>query len=181
MGNAVGLLELSQIASGYWLAHELSKHVAVDMIWAETICPGHFLMIFTGASASVEVAMEMSKNVDASGVISHGMLANIHPDVMGVLQNPRGMGRSKALGMIETLGIAPAILAADGMVKGAAVDLVDIRLAGGMAGKALVMCEGRVDAVKAALDYAVELLEPVDVVSAVTLASPHPELMSYWQ
>lgn len=181
MGNAVGLLEMAQIAFGYWIAHELSKHAAIDMLWAETICPGHFLVIFTGSSASVEAAMEMFSNFDESEVISYGMLANIHRDVMGTLQNPRGMGQGQALGIIETLGIAPAISAADGMVKGAAVNLVDIRFAGGMAGKALVMCEGRVDAVQAALDHAAKLLEPADVVSAVILASPHPELMGHWQ
>ena len=49
--------------------------------------------------------------------------------------------------------VAPAVLAADGAVKSVAVELVELRLTGGMAGKALIILAGSVDAVKSALDY----------------------------
>ena len=87
--------------------------------------------------------------------------------------------RDTAIGIVETIEwLRPA---ADGAVKSVAVELVELRLTGGMAGKALIILAGSVDAVKSALDYVQGSLNPSDIVSAVLLASPHPRLLAHWQ
>mgnify|MGYP000846033377 FL=1 len=181
MGKAVGILEIAGIAPGYLLANEINKHTAVDVLQAGTICPGNFLMIISGDTASVATAMELVQTSGAEGVISHGMLANIDQGVVQALVSPRSIPLDQAMGIVETLAITPAILAADGAVKAASVELIDVRIAGGMAGKALVVFAGAVDAVQAALAHVAQLLDPEDLASAVLLASPHPELLAHWQ
>ncbi len=181
MGKAVGLLELGQIAPGYLIANEVSKHTSVRILQAGTICPGGFLMVILGDTADVQVAMEMVEKLNMQGVLSHGMLANIDHRVLEAMVEFKEIPRDTAIGIVETIGVAPAVLAADGAVKSGAVELVELRLTGGMAGKALIILAGSVDAVKSALDYVQGSLNPSDIVSAVLLASPHPRLLAHWQ
>ncbi|NMB46772.1 MAG: BMC domain-containing protein [Firmicutes bacterium] len=181
MGNAVGLLELAGIASGYQVADEVGKHATVDFWLADTICPGRFLMIVSGDTASVTVAMEMAEVLGKDEVLSQGILANIDASVFQVLTSPKGLPEGRAVGIVETLAITPAILAADGAVKTAQVELVELRIAGGMGGKALVCFAGAVDAVQAALAHIEHLIEPAALANTVLLASPHPDLLAHWQ
>lgn len=181
MNKAVGLLELASLADGYLVANEIKKNTMTRLWLADPICPGRFLLIISGDVASVRAAMEMAQAVVQDEILSEGMLASIDPGVLEALVSPKGLPAGKALGIVETLAIAPAILAADGAVKTAPVELVELRIAGGMGGKALVCFAGEVDAVEAALTQAWHLVQPGALASSVLLASPHPELLAQWQ
>ena len=109
------------------------------------------------------------------------MLANIDERVLKAFQSPPGMQPGRALGIVETFGAAPAILAADGAVKAAAVELVEVRIGGGMGGKALVCFTGAVDAVEAAAAHIRQLVEPELLAYAAVLPAPHPEIIAHWQ
>ncbi|NLJ24421.1 MAG: BMC domain-containing protein [Firmicutes bacterium] len=181
MDKAVGILELASVADGYLVANEIKKNTVTRLWLADPICPGRFLLIISGDVASIRAAMEMAQALVQDEILSEGMLASIHPGVLEALVSPKGLPVGKALGIVETLAIAPAILAADGAVKTAQVELIELRIAGGMGGKALVLFAGEVDAVKAALTKAQHLVEPTALASSVLVASPHLELLSQWQ
>ncbi len=53
---------------------------------------------------------------------------------------------------METASVAATIQAADAGIKGAAVSIVEIRLADALGGKALVMFNGKVEDVEAAIE-----------------------------
>jgi microcompartment protein CcmL/EutN len=181
MPKAVGLLELAGIAQGYLVANEVGKQTSIDFWLADTICPGHFLMIIFGDTASIVVAMEMAEKLAKDEILSQGVLANIDAQVFRALRSPKKIALNQALGIVETLTIAPAILAADGAVKTAQVELIELRIAGGMGGKALVCFTGEVGAVQAALAHIQNLVGPDVLASSVLLPSPHPELLAFWQ
>ena len=181
MAEAVGILELQGIGPGYLAAHWIDKHTAIAMIFTGTICPGHFLIMFAGTVADVAWAQEQAAGLTESAVISQGLLTNIHPEVLPAVQNLQKKQPQGALGVFEVLGAASAVVAADSMVKGAAVELFDIRFAGGMGGKAVILCQGKVEAVEAALEQAARVVDVKSLVGTAVLASPHPELLSHWQ
>ena len=181
MAEAVGLLEIAGIASGHLAANEISKHTAVELWLANPICPGYFIVVVAGDTASVEAAMDLAAALGEGEVISRGMLANIDERVLKAFQSPPGMQPGRALGIVETFGAAPAILAADGAVKAAAVELVEVRIGGGMGGKALVCFTGAVDAVEAAAAHIRQLVEPELLAYAAVLPAPHPEIIAHWQ
>lgn len=82
---------------------------------------------------------------------------------------------SRALGMIETYGLTPAIEAADAMVKAASVELEGYKSTG--AGHITVMVRGDVGAVKAAVDAGTDVAQQFGTVIAVhVIPSPHEEL-----
>jgi len=181
MAKAVGLLELAGIAPGYVVANEVGKQTSVDFWVADTLCPGRFLLVIFGDTASVQMAMEMAVNLAKDEILSEGILANIDAEVFRALQSPGKVAAHQALGIVETLAIAPAILAADGALKTAQVELVELRITGGMGGKALVCFAGEVNAVQVALAHIRNLVDPVALASSVLLASPHPELVAFWE
>jgi microcompartment protein CcmL/EutN len=83
----------------------------------------------------------------------------------------------KALGFIETMGLLPAIEAADAMLKAAEVRLVDKSLASG--GLVTVTVTGEVAAVKAAVDAAaaaVGRIQGARLVARHVIARPDDEL-----
>jgi ethanolamine utilization protein EutM len=81
----------------------------------------------------------------------------------------------KALGLIETMGLNAATVAADAMVKAANVRMVTKQQPGG--GLICVIVEGDVGAVKAAVDAGRAAAEAVGRVhSAHVIARPHEEI-----
>ncbi len=181
MAKAVGLLEIAGIAPGYLAANEVSKHTAVDLWLANPICPGYFIVVVAGDAASVKAAMDIAAAWGEGEVISQGMLADGDDKVLKVLQNPPGMKPGPARGIVETFGAAAAVLAADGAVKTAAVELVELRIGGGMGGKALVCFAGDVDAVESAAAHVRQLVEPAQLAHVAVLPAPHPEIVAHWQ
>lgn len=82
---------------------------------------------------------------------------------------------TRALGMIETKGLVPAIEAADAMVKAANVTLIGKVKVG--SGLITVMVRGDVGAVKAATDAGAAAAGRVgELVSVHVIPRPHPEI-----
>lgn len=83
---------------------------------------------------------------------------------------------TRALGLIETVGLAPALEAADAMVKTAKVELVGYELTRG-GGMVIVKIRGDVGAVKAAVTSGSAAASRVGkVVSVHVIPRPHQEL-----
>ena len=85
------------------------------------------------------------------------------------------MGKSEALGMIETKGLVGSIEAADAMVKAANVYLIGKEHVGG--GLVTVMVRGDVGAVKAATDAGAAAAQRVgELISVHVIPRPHAEV-----
>ena len=81
----------------------------------------------------------------------------------------------EALGMIETRGLVPSVVAADTMVKAANVSLLGYQTVG--SGLVAVLIQGDVGAVKAAVDTGAESAAKVgEVVSVEVIPRPHTEV-----
>lgn len=82
-----------------------------------------------------------------------------------------------ALGLVETLGLAAGVEAADSMVKAANVRIVARQQVGG--GLVAILIEGDVGAVKAAVDAGAAAASLVGkVVSAHVIPRPHDDVAS---
>ena len=82
---------------------------------------------------------------------------------------------NKSIGIIETKGFTPLILAADTAVKAASVDIVEWRQVG--SGFVSIVIEGEVAAVRSAVDAAVDAASRVgEITSSTVIARPADEL-----
>jgi len=84
-----------------------------------------------------------------------------------------------AIGMIETKGYVPALVAADAMVKAANVEIVERKEVGG--GLVSVVISGDVGAVKAATEAGAESASKVGEITAIyVIPRPHGDLTKHF-
>ncbi len=137
--------------------------------------PGKFLLLFAGGVA--EVAESLAAGVDAAGerLLDQLYLPQAHEELSRALQGERPPPAG-SLGIVETLGAAAALLAADAACKAANVALGTLRLARGIGGKGFFTLGGDQHDVEAALEAAAGAVSPGAVVDVQLVASPHPDL-----
>src|SRR5215471_8886071 len=85
----------------------------------------------------------------------------------------------EAVGVVESFSVASLIEGADAAVKAANVELIEIRLAMALGGKAFVTLTGNVSAVEAAVGAAAAVVgQKGMLVNKVVIPSPRPELLN---
>ncbi len=154
---AIALLEFDSISAGIVAGDAMVKTAPIGAIYAGTVHPGKYLVLVTGDTASVEIAVETGTAVAGGGVTDSVFLPDIHPDVTGAMieDAPAASLSAEALGIVETTTVAAVLDAADAGAKAAAVAVASVRLADGLGGKGYVLFSGTVAEVESAVDAAV--------------------------
>ncbi len=174
---ALALLEFSSIAAGIQAADAMVKRAVLAVIHAGTVQPGRFLVLVGGSVAEVEESLKAGRETAPDALLDYLFLPGVHPDVVRALGGGRELKTGQgALGIFETHTVAAAIRTADAGVKGAQVNLMEIRLADGLNGKGIVLFTGLVSDVEAALDLADKALLPGQKVRAVVIPQLHDDI-----
>ncbi len=177
MQPAIALLELDSIAIGIRAGDAMVKRAPVEVTYAGTVHPGKYLVLVGGDVASVEEAYAAGLAAGAGALVDRIFLPAVHPEVMRILRGMRGRLNGHAIGVVETRTAAATIGAADRGRKGAEVELVEIRLADRLGGKAYCVFSGEVADVEAAVELAVAgLADPGVLVAQVVIPECHAEM-----
>lgn len=135
------------------------KRAPIDIIRAGTVQPGKYLVLIGGQVADVDESLAAGRDVGGQAVVHEVFLPQVHPQVVSAIGGGRVPQRADSLGIVETTTVAAAIRSADAGVKGAEVQLVEVRLADGLGGKGIVLFAGLVADVEAAVQIGVEALD----------------------
>lgn len=154
MKKAIGMVEYKTVSSGMRAADRMVKTAEVELVQADTVCPGKFLVLISGDLSAVKAAVEAAAAADGEQLIDRFVLGNPHDSIFGALYGANEVGEPDALGVLETFSAAAAIVAADTAAKTAMVELIELRLARGMCGKSYLLLTGEIAAVQAAIDRA---------------------------
>lgn len=154
MKRAIGMVEYKTVSSGMRAADRLVKTAEVDILQADTVCPGKYMVLISGDLSAVKAAVEAAATADPEQLIDSFVLGNPHDSIFSALYGATEIGSPNALGVLETFSAAAAIVAADTAAKTALVDLIELRLARGMCGKSYLLLTGEIAAVQAAIDRA---------------------------
>ena len=146
--QAMGMIEFNSIAAGVEAADAMVKAAVVEPLLLKTICPGKFVAGVHGDVASVEAAVDAGLAMGRDAVVDHFVIPNIHLGVITAMSATVAVPQGPALGVIETFTAASSVLAADHAIKAADVNLIEVRLAMGLGGKAFVTLSGDVAAVE---------------------------------
>jgi microcompartment protein CcmL/EutN len=155
VGPALALIELASIAVGIETGDAMVKRAPVEVVRAGTVHPGRYLILVTGEVGDVDEAFRAGLEVGRPALVDSVLLPNVHARVVGALRGDRRAGTGEALGIVETATVAATIEAADAGIKGAAVELLELRLADGLGGKGYLLFDGAVSDVEAAVAIAV--------------------------
>jgi len=148
---AIALLEFSSIAVGTRAADAIAKKAPVDIVRAGSLQPGKFAILFAGEVAAVDESFVEGLRVGEAALVDSVLLPNVHRRVHDAVLGRRGDWQFDAVGVIETATLAAVIQAADAAVKGADVQIVEIRLGDGLGGKGLAHVSGLLADVEAAI------------------------------
>lgn len=175
MGNrAIGMIEFQTTPTGILAADRMVKTAQVELLEAQTVCPGKYIALIAGDLSAVQAAVSASAGQFAEHYIDSFVLGNPHESIFPALYGASEIGQVNALGILETFDVSSIIVAADIAAKTAVVNLIEVRIAKGMCGKSFLVLTGEVAACEAAIEKAKEALKESGMFldSAVI---PHPD------
>ena len=177
----MGALEFSSIAIGILALDEMIKVAPVKIIEARTMCPGKYLIVFSGDVASVEYSFSKGFETGRELIVDSLFLPMIHPDAMMAIGKIVVTDKWDAIGIIETFSVVSSIEAADTAAKVGGVKIIEVRLAIGFGGKSYVKLLGSLDAVQAAMEAGTAKAKSKNLLCMATLIpQPHTETKPYF-
>ena len=177
--NSIGLIEMTSIASGMEAADIMLKTSNVELIISRSICSGKYMVLIGGDVAAVQSSVDAAASSIDFAVIDTCVIPNIHPDIFPALSGHNKIDKLESLGILESFSVASLIEGADAAVKAATVQLIEIRLAMALGGKAFCTITGEVAAVRSAVDAGAKLIGDKGLlVNKVVIAKPRKELLS---
>jgi microcompartment protein CcmL/EutN len=177
--DSIGLIELTSIAAGYQAADAMLKAANVDMLLSRSICSGKYMVMVRGDVAAVEASVAAGMTGCRFAVIDSFVIPNLHEAVFPAIAGSSKVEALNALGIVESFSVAALIEGADAAVKAANVQLIEIRLAMALGGKAFVTMTGDVAAVQASVDAAAQVVgQKGMLVNKVVIPHPRAELLN---
>jgi microcompartment protein CcmL/EutN len=176
--NSFGLIELTSIAAGFEVCDAMLKASAVQLLLSRSICSGKYIVLVCGDVAAVTASVEAGARTGRHSLIDSFVIPNVDEAVAPAISGIHKVEVLEALGIIESFSVASLIEAADAAVKTAAVQLIEIRLAMALGGKAFVTLTGSVAAVSSAVEAGAAIVAAKGLLTnKVVIAQPRPELL----
>ena len=155
-GPALAMLDIGDVPLGIMALDALVKEADVQVYSAGTVQAGRYLILFGGDVGPVEESYGRAlKRAGASlndVVLLPYAEPRIAPAILEGRQRPQGAGDT--LGVLQT-GTSPTMLrVVDAALKGAEVDLMQLRIADGLGGRAIATLWGESYDVDAAIELA---------------------------
>ncbi len=178
---ALASIELTSIARGFRTCDEMAKKAPIHVLESACICPGKYLIVVGGEVEMVNEAFAHGLEVAGEAMVDQLLLPNAHPQLIPAFTAATEIAEVKAAGVVETFASASAIRAADAACKRAEVQLIELRLARGIGGKAFFTLTGDLADVQAAVAAAREVLEQTSgfLLRTEVIARPHPQMVRW--
>ena len=177
-GPALGLFELESLARGVVVADALVKQATVQIVIAEAVSPGKYLLVFVGAEGEVLESFKAGLEAGGSLVLDSLHLTHIAETLVAALLTGQlaKVGPHDAVGIVELHTVAATLKAADVALKQANVQLTQLHLAKGIGGKGWFTLAGVQHDVEAALEGAAAAVQPSLLVATELIQRPHADL-----
>jgi len=173
------LIELTSIAAGFQVADAMLKAANVELLLSRSICSGKYMVMVRGEVGAVEASVAAGTSASRFSVIDSFVIPNLHESVFPAISGASKVEVLEALGVVESFSVASLIEGADAAVKAANVELIEIRLAMALGGKAFVTLTGNVAAVQSAVDAGAQIVgQKGMLVNKVVIPRPRPELLN---
>jgi microcompartment protein CcmL/EutN len=172
---AIGLIELSSIATGMLTLDAMVKQSPVAILRAHAVSPGKYLILVGGEVAEVDEAMQAGLERAEPFLIDRLFLPYAHECLLPLLKGKLSHDPLDAMAIVETLTVASCLLAVDAAAKAAPVRPMEMHLANQLGGKGYFTFTGDQADVEAALEAAVTAAGQHGFSSAI-IPLPHPDI-----
>ena len=178
MALAIGRVEFSSIARGIYAADQMVKISEVEIVTAQTICPGKYIALVEGDVAAVQDSVHIGEKFAGEYFVESLVIPNVHHGIFPAITGATMPEHVTALGIFETVSVATMITAADQILKAAELEAIEIRLGTGLGGKSFFTFTGDVAAVETGVDAGRGVAETKGLmVDAEVIPSPSDRLV----
>lgn len=175
--ESIGIIELSSVAQGFLVADAMLKEADVELLLSRSICSGKYMVLIGGEVGNVRRAIDRGITVADYCLIDKFVIPNIHPSVLPAIRGLTTPKIKEALGIIESFSVSSLIEATDAIAKTAEVELIDIRLAMALGGKAFSTFTGSLNAVESAMNAGVDVVAGKGLLTnKVVIPNPREEV-----
>ncbi len=180
MQPCIGFLEYISVGKGIEAADIILKNTAIDMMVSSPNCPGRYHILFSGDVDAVKTAVEMAKETKDETMLESVVIPNIDTGVIRAIFSPTEAVIRDGIAVFETITMTETVMGADTMLDTADVEIIDLRLGKGLAGKSYVIVTGSLQDLQYAIDAAVDGMQEKELlISAVIIPSINPELIKF--
>lgn len=152
-------------------ADKMVKRAPVELLHAGTVQPGKYLVLVGGGTAEVEESYGAGLQAASGDVVDEVFLPDVHPQVVQSLDGNRTFNGIDSFVVLETSSVAAILRATDAAVKGARVELAEMRVGNGLHGRGLAILTGELTDVEAAAEIAQRVLAGRDVTLCHSIVS----------
>ncbi len=178
MAIAIGMVEFSSIARGIYAADQMVKISEVEIVTAQTICPGKYIALVEGDVAAVQDSVHIGEKFAGEYFVDSLVIPNVHHGIFPAITGATMPEHVTALGIFETFSVATMITAADQILKAAELEPIEIRLGTGLGGKSFFTFTGDVAAVETGVEAGCAVAEAKGLmVDAEVIPSPSDRLV----
>lgn len=178
MAKAIGMIEFNSIARGIYAADRMVKTSDVEIVTANSVCPGKYIAIVHGDVSAVESSVQSGVNVSGEYYVDSMIVPNVHPEVFPAIVSTSMPENIQALGILESFSLATMVIAADAVLKAAELEPIEIRLGTGLGGKSYFTFTGDVAAVEAGSEAGKSVIaENGMLINAEVIPSPSKKLV----
>jgi len=150
------MLDIGDIPQGLLALDALVKEAGVDVLSAGTIQDGRYLVLFGGEVEPVTYAYDKAVQTAGTGLRDAVLLPwaeeRIAPAILD--DTIRWPAPGDTLGVLQSQAAPRMLAGVDAALKGALVDLVQLRIGDGLGGRAIATLWGETHDVEAALELA---------------------------
>lgn len=178
MAKAIGMIEVNSIARGFCVADEMVKTSDVEIVTANSVCPGKYIAIVHGDVSSVETSVKRGIEIAQEFLVDSIVIPNVHSTVFPAIIGTNMPEHIFALGILESYSLATMVIATDAVLKSADLSAIEIRLGTGLGGKSYFTFTGDVAAVKTGVEVGKEVIGGNGMLlNAEVIPSPSKELI----
>jgi microcompartment protein CcmL/EutN len=154
------MLQIADVPRGLRTLDALVKEAPVEVLAAGTVQPGHYLIVFGGQVEAVVLSFERASSTAGDLVLDSVLLADAEPRLVPAFRDGvvRPTWQGDTLGVVQSSSCPVLLAAVDAALKGAQVDLVELRVADGLGGRSLATVWGAVHDVEAAIELACSVI-----------------------
>lgn len=180
MSRAIGMIEFKTVSAGITAADQMVKTADVELLEAQTVCPGKYIALIAGDLSAVRAAVDRAAQTRPDELIDTFVLGNPDESIFPAIYGSSQIDGVKALGVLETYDASSIIVAADIAAKTAIVKLIELRIAKGMCGKSYMLITGEVAACEAAIAKAKASVGDKGMfLDSSVIARPDPQLCKH--
>ncbi len=155
-GPALAMLDIANVPVGLLALDLLAKEALVEVLNAGTVQSGRYLILFGGDVEPVQRSFDRAQGIAGSALCDAVLLPWAEERIApAITKNKRRWpAPGDTLGVLQNSTSPTLLRAVDAALKGALVDLVELRVGDGLSGKAVASLWGETHDVEAAVELA---------------------------